>query len=76
MIEAATETEIKGMLLMSVEMTGVEKTGVEKTGVEKTGVEMTGGTVGWCWYCQIQTAAVAKETVADKMLLSETIIEF
>ena len=47
------------MLLMSVEMTGVEK----------TGVEMTGGTFGWCWYCQIQTAAVGKETAADKNAL-------
>ena len=57
MIEAATE--INGMLLMSVEMTGVEK----------TGVEMTGGTFGWCWYCQIQTAAVGKEAAADKNAL-------
>ena len=64
MIEAVTE--INGMLLMSVEMTGVEK----------TGVELTGGTFGWCWYCQIQTAAAGKEAAADKMLLSETIIEF
>ena len=61
-IEAATE--INGMLLMSVEMTGVEK-----TGVEMTGVEMTGATFGWCWYCQIKTAAVGKETVADKNAL-------
>ena len=52
MIEAATE--INGMLLMSVEMTGVD---------------MTGGTFGWCWYCQIQTAAVGKETAADKNAL-------
>ena len=56
-IEAATE--INGMVLMNVEMTGVEK----------TGVEMTVGIFGWCWYCQIQTAAVGKETAADKNAL-------
>ena len=57
-------TEINGKLLKSVEMTHVEK-----TGVEKTGVEMTGGTFGWCWYCQRQTAAVGRETAADKNAL-------
>ena len=41
----------------------------EINGMVLMNVEMTVGIFGWCWYCQIQTAAVGKETAADKNAL-------